>query len=209
MKSGKVGLLSVVLGLGLSTSQGAQAASQAGGVPALADQVSALQTAGATLQNQVAALQKQVDALQSDLQSHPVAYTNYGPAVVISGSTPETKTVASVTLPAGNYTLSGTVFAADLVNIPLIPGVFQCRYESTDTVTQLVPSSCPGDFPACNGISLSPPMAFIGNITITHDFTPVSLVCSVNLIDEAGEFSAEVQGAMIATEVGMIIRYGP
>jgi hypothetical protein len=74
MKNGKALLISALVLLGLSSSQVAEPAGQAGGVPALANRLGALETvvanqgeAGTALQLTVDDLQLQLDTVQNDL----------------------------------------------------------------------------------------------------------------------------------------------
>ena len=112
------------------------------------------------------------------------AYTNYGATDLqrIAGGT--TQTVASVTLPAGTYTLAATVTGIALGDARFM----SCYFISTGSL-QGRPALVSFD-------DYKQPL--IGEVTTTLENTPVFLRCSA--LD--GDFDA--LGEMIATRVGAI-----
>ena len=113
------------------------------------------------------------------------AYTNYGEPQTIGHDL--TQTVASVTLPAGRFTLSGTV---EIRSVPGATAYMTCSFVSLDIVNQPAPTT------VVDGVIVTTPV--IGDVTITQDSTSVFLRC--------GSLGAStvVKGAMIATKVGTI-----
>lgn len=111
------------------------------------------------------------------------AYTNYGSfqSVPAGGAA----TLASVVLPVGRYTLSGTVEWENGAR-PVLP---LCQFDSAATVHQ--------EGEAASGELVLIPM--IGDVDVTTDGTTVSLDCSLGLTNSAG-----MVGAMIATRVGAV-----
>ena len=111
-------------------------------------------------------------------------YTDYGAfqSVPAGGAA----TIASVVLPAGRYTLSGTVNFENGAK-PVWP---ICEYDSTATVHQAGSASAIGEFVQ---------MPVIGDVDVTSDGPTVSLDCSLGLTNDAG-----MEGALIATRVGAI-----
>jgi hypothetical protein len=125
------------------------------------------------------------------------AYTNYGsPHNIAAGNT---QTIASVTLPIGKYTLSGSVFGQGSAD----PAWIECKYASGGTVHQT------GDqttfIPDAVGNNASIEAApVIGDVTVTVDNTAVYLRCTAD--DAVSGYGAanNVEGALIATKVGSI-----
>jgi hypothetical protein len=112
------------------------------------------------------------------------AYTDYegGHNLVSNGGT---ATIASVTLPAGHFTLSADVVFEALV--PPLETTMNCTFISSGTVHMLGAEATAelGDMPV------------IGDLDVTSNGTTVELQCS-----DVGTVSAGVGGSLIATQVG-------
>jgi hypothetical protein len=115
------------------------------------------------------------------------AYANYGPANFLRISDDNTQTVASVTLPAGSYTLAATVFGAAVDDARNL----SCFFVSAGTLQGHAALLQLGDI-ASNRQPL------IGEVTIAVGSASVFLRCTA--ID--GDF--DVLGELIATRVGAI-----
>ncbi len=117
------------------------------------------------------------------------AFTNYGTPTQISSL--DTQTVTSVTLPAGNYTLSASIRA---VNDDGDTNLLACDYVSAGTLhEQQAVVSLQGQGSDIDALTF--PM--IGDVTISTDGTAVFLRCEP-------AFTATFIANMIATKVGAI-----
>jgi hypothetical protein len=118
------------------------------------------------------------------------AYTNYGENQDIGQEL--TRTVASVTVPPGSYTLSGSVdvFATDSDNGD--PTLVSCSFVAGATVDgHLALASVEGD--------IGDTMPVLGSVTTTAAATPIFLRCEA-LTESAHVYRPE----MIATLVGSV-----
>jgi hypothetical protein len=117
------------------------------------------------------------------------AYTNYNTGILIGDT--DTVTVASVTLPPGSFTLSGSVRATNSSTDSAGTAIV-CRLVSFGTLNANLGN---GDFQHDNQYDTFP---LIGDVTITTDQTAVFLRCLALGSD------ITVDGSLIATQVGTI-----
>ena len=114
------------------------------------------------------------------------AYTNYpgGDHMIAVG---DTQTIASVTLPVGQYTLSGTLE----VDAPNSLTALDCNFVSVGTVHgQTIRVTTP---------DIREAVSVIGDVTVTTNNTGVFFRCKA--FDDVADVNA---GGMIATQVGTI-----
>jgi hypothetical protein len=117
------------------------------------------------------------------------AYTNYSTGILIGDT--DTVTVASVTLPPGSYTLSGSVRATNSSTDSAGTDIV-CRLISFGTLNA---NPGNGDFQNDNQIDTFP---LIGDVTTTNAQTAVFFHCLALGSD------MHVDGTLIATKVGTI-----
>ena len=112
------------------------------------------------------------------------AYTNYGTPqnLPVNGAAD----LVSVVLPAGRYTLSGTVTSESTNANPIFT---QCQFESTAVIGQ----------PGASASGLVAQIALIGDVDVTSDGTTVSLHCALPFSGPA-----TMLGGMIATRAGAV-----
>ena len=124
------------------------------------------------------------------------AYTNYGDLTSIGEAL--TQTISSVTLPVGKYTLSAAVRV-----FPPAGGdatFVECQFVSFGSLnSQFMQTTTQAD--GLDNVTETT-MPLVGDVTVTSNNTSVFLRC------ESFQDTADVQGGMIATQVGTITASG-